>query len=440
MSTLGLFHYPATILDDASLGFTTTEIAKFGAAGGYDAATAAVINNFGSREQMVWFLPFAPDWSPTSTFLSHSFVHWLTRGLFLGFRRIYFNTQIDDMFLETDMYLPVNGTFTIDPTSIGMHIPWMADINKRMPAGSNYVLETGHNGNGNIETAVDINDNMTRPDICRPDGGIEYPDQVDTPLEFMKPPGTGTDIWPTNITEYKWSLECSQLDPLLQFWQNDTNFNAFYHISHTFTHEDEDNATYSDVTKEISWNVQWLQTVGFYDSDRFSPNGIIPPAITGLHNADALQAWADNGLKWVVGDNTRPVLMNPVCIFAFPKLPAQLTLIIDQSLLAAHYQRFREWLCRHLHYRPLGNYHLLQLRHACMHSGRMGRHVRRHQFLRSPSRSSPPSQLLALTWSSLGPVRPPFLPFPRFLVFPHSTIMLTVVHQLHVPPSQPPRL
>jgi hypothetical protein len=109
-----------------------------------------------------------------------------------------------------------------------------------------------------------------------------------------------------------WSVECSQLDPLLQFWQNSTNFDAFFHLSHTFTHEDEDNATYSDVVKEITWNQKWLDTVGFSDSDNFSPNGIIPPAITGLHNGDALQAWKENDIKWVVGDNTRPVLMNQV--------------------------------------------------------------------------------------------------------------------------------
>ncbi|KAF4633936.1 hypothetical protein G7Y89_g4169 [Cudoniella acicularis] len=40
--------------------------------------------------------------------------------------------------------------------------------------------------------------------------------------------------------------------------------------------------------------------------------GLIPPAITGLHNADALRAWVDAGIVMVVGDNTRPILMNPI--------------------------------------------------------------------------------------------------------------------------------
>ncbi|KAF2111199.1 hypothetical protein BDV96DRAFT_500153 [Lophiotrema nucula] len=311
MGTAGIFHSPATIVDSSSSGFTTSEVARFAAFQDHGESTAAVINDFGTREQMVWFLPWAPDWSPTSVFLSHAWVHWVSRGLYLGFRRTYFNTQIDDMFLETELYSPNGSNFRIDPDSISEHIPWMASINSRLPAGSKYVLEVGHNGNGNIEEAVDLNDELTRPNKCDPDSGIEYPDQIDTPLEFQKPLGTGTDIWPDNITEYTWSLECSQLDPLLQFWQNTSNLNAFYHISHTFSHEDEDNATYSDVVKEITWNQNWLDLVGISDATNFSPNGIIPPAITGLHNGDALQAWIENDIKWVVGDKTRPVLTNP---------------------------------------------------------------------------------------------------------------------------------
>lgn len=44
----------------------------------------------------------------------------------------------------------------------------------------------------------------------------------------------------------------------------------------------------------------------------FSPKDPIPPAITGLHNGDAIRAWHDAGIVYVVGDNTRPSLMNTV--------------------------------------------------------------------------------------------------------------------------------
>jgi hypothetical protein len=66
------------------------------------------------------------------------------------------------------------------------------------------------------------------------------------------------------------------------------------------------------VNKEITWNQQWFKQTGFSASPNFSPNGIIPPAITGLHNGDALKQWFTNGIKHAVGDNTRPVLMDRV--------------------------------------------------------------------------------------------------------------------------------
>jgi len=76
------------------------------------------------------------------------------------------------------------------------------------------------------------------------------------------------------------------------------------------THEALNNATYSDASKEISFNQAWLKQVGISAAQRFSAGGLVPPAITGLHNGDAIKAWRDNGIKNVVGDNTRPVLMN----------------------------------------------------------------------------------------------------------------------------------
>jgi hypothetical protein len=66
------------------------------------------------------------------------------------------------------------------------------------------------------------------------------------------------------------------------------------------------------VYREITWNQAWADQIGLSGANWWSPRGIIPPAITGLHNGDALEAWAENGIVNVVGDNTRPVLRNQV--------------------------------------------------------------------------------------------------------------------------------
>jgi len=309
ISTSGLFHYPATITD----GATTWEVASFDAGGPFSGkTTAAVVNRLpnggGVREQLVFFISWGAIWSPTSNLLQHAYIHFLTRGLYAGFRRIYLSTQIDDVHLYTGLYSPNNTDFRISAPDLDFHAAWQADINTRLPAGSNYFVELGHNGNGNIENATARSGN-NNDGLCPDNLLIQYGDQIATPLEFQKPLGTGTDQWPTTPTEFSSSLECMKLDPLFTWFLTSSNLNSYAHISHTYTHLSLNNATYSDVAKEIKFNIAWLAKSGISSASRFS-NGLIPPAITGLHNGDAIKAWMDNGIKYVVGDNTRPVLMN----------------------------------------------------------------------------------------------------------------------------------
>jgi hypothetical protein len=79
-------------------------------------------------------------------------------------------------------------------------------------------------------------------------------DQTAGPLEFVKPLGTGINLWPSTPSNYSYTTPCTNLDQLLQWWEQTENLNAFAHVSHTFTHEIEDNATYFDVYREITWN------------------------------------------------------------------------------------------------------------------------------------------------------------------------------------------
>jgi hypothetical protein len=210
------------------------------------------------------------------------------------------------MHLETDLYRPDGSLFRVRPGDLAAHVSWQSNLNSRLPSGSAYFMEIGHNGNGDIEAAIERNG------PCNPDTAIEYPEQVDTPLEFQKPLGTGTDIWPTTPTNYTWSLQCATRDNLASWFQNPTNRDNFGHLSHTFTHEALNNATYSDTWKEIQFNVKWMAQLGLSAGSRYSAKGLIPPAITGLHNGDAIKAWMDQGIVNVVGDNTRPVLKNTV--------------------------------------------------------------------------------------------------------------------------------
>ncbi|RYN45039.1 hypothetical protein AA0114_g9441 [Alternaria tenuissima] len=298
VSIANIYHTPATIVNSSM----AWEFAKFSGSG-----TAAVVNQIGPRQQMVWFLPFALDWAPSSNILQHAWITWITRGLFVGFRRIYFSTQVDDMFLETPMYRPAGVNYRAKPDDLSMHVTWQAELNAKMPTGSEFFIEIGHNGNGDIEASTDTTEGGR---LCNPAYAIEYPDQPDGSPEYTKPPGTGTNIWPATPSQYTWSLECAEIDELENWFADEEQRDAFAHISHTFSHADLTNATYSDTSKEITFNQAWLKQVGLDAAQRWSGKGIIPPAITGLHNADAIKGWMDNGIVNVVGDNTRPVLRN----------------------------------------------------------------------------------------------------------------------------------
>ncbi|OQE18920.1 hypothetical protein PENFLA_c020G00457 [Penicillium flavigenum] len=303
VSTSGLWHYPATISNTTS----TKQIASFAPTTGFTTESAAgVINNFDGRQQMAFFIGFDTNWSATSSYLQHAWITWITRGLYAGYRRVNLNTQIDDMFLETEIYSPAGENFRIRAQDMINIASWTDQINAKMPAGSSYFVEVGHNGNGNIENSSDTSD--AGWDACG--SAIEYDSPPDTEPEWMKPLGTGTDLWPAVPTAYDWTNTCTAMDELLAWWTTESNLNKFGHVSHTFSHEEQNNATYSDVYKEISFNQAWLKAVGIDKATKFTSNGIIPPAITGLHNGDALRAWWENGITNCVGDNTRPALLN----------------------------------------------------------------------------------------------------------------------------------
>ncbi|CEL06526.1 hypothetical protein ASPCAL09701 [Aspergillus calidoustus] len=299
VSTKGLWHYPAAIVNSTS----TRAIATFAPNQLFANETvAAVINNFDGREQMAFFIAFDTTWSATSMYLQHAWITWITRGVYAGYRRVNLNTQIDDMFLSTQMYKS-DRSFRITPADLNGIASWLPSIRGKLNPGSVYFMEIGHNGNGNIVAATEAVGEV----VCN-GGAIVIPDPGPTPPEFKKPLGTGTSVWPATPASFNWTESCLESDDLLRWWQQ--NYNDYAHISHTFTHLRQDNVTYSDASKEITFNQAWLSQVGFSSATRFTSNGIVPSALTGLHNGDALQAWDDNGITNCVGDNSRPVLRN----------------------------------------------------------------------------------------------------------------------------------
>lgn len=134
------------------------------------------------------------------------------------------------MFLETPLYRPQGKNYRAKPDDLSLHVSWQITLNNEMSKGSEYFIEIGHNGNGDIEAATDTTDGES---ICSPNVGIEYADQSSGSPEYTKPPGTGANIWPNTPAKYTWSLECAEIDELENWFAVSEQRDAFAHISHT---------------------------------------------------------------------------------------------------------------------------------------------------------------------------------------------------------------
>ncbi|KAJ3126143.1 hypothetical protein HK098_007854 [Nowakowskiella sp. JEL0407] len=308
LSTVGLYHYPSTILNSALVQSIVTFKGGLQAAFPTDTVGAIIIKHPTGREEMVFFIAFG-WWSPTSLILGHMWFAWGTRGIYQGSRQLYMNTQIDDVFLETEAPLMPGQTVetlyrstTSDFENIRL---WMKDINARMGPGSNYKVELAFNGNGIIARA-------------NPDVALDIDTEGYVALDYKKTPGTGENRWPTPIPTdatlgLSWML-CYK-DPLFTYFTNFFNLRQYdyFWLSHTFTHENLNEATSYDTTAELTTNakIAGAGLLGMINQPYFSKKSLVTPQISGVFNADALKSIAAFGITSIVGDTSRSNLLSP---------------------------------------------------------------------------------------------------------------------------------
>ncbi|KAI9008053.1 hypothetical protein BC832DRAFT_591301 [Gaertneriomyces semiglobifer] len=302
VDTTGLFHYPSKITN----ANTTTAIAVFGPSsdGAFTGETVAgvVINHPDGREQMAFYMSFG-WWSPTSNFLGHVYTTWGTRQMYSGFRRIYLSLQVDDTFLATEA--TPTFAYRLTPTDAQNVIAWQKDITARLPSGSSIRVLHAFNGNGVLQAT------MPALAIDMPETGPNY--------TYIKPLGTGTNLWPAKTTMYKlYNALTLSLDPLYRaIVMNTANRDEFFWCSHTYTHMGLDLATRKDVDNELSFNIYFADVSGLSKSKMYTKKAMVTPMITGLHNGDALASMVANGITTAVSDATRVDVSNTT----YPYLP-----------------------------------------------------------------------------------------------------------------------
>jgi hypothetical protein len=195
-----------------------------------------------------------------SIVLSYGVINWLTQGLFLGERHIYMSPQIDDVFIDDDVWLPTTpcgtpvdntgATYRITGDDLQAVINWQAD--KMLdPVEANLTLTMAYNGYG------------TTADAYTPD----------------------------TLTPFATA-----------------NQNQFYWVSHTYDHTNLDNLDYATATTEITLNDQVAATLGLTN---FSVQNMVTPDVSGLTNANFLQAAYDNAIRYLVSDTSVAGYNNP---------------------------------------------------------------------------------------------------------------------------------
>lgn len=249
----GSWQYPSRLLSRSSAKpFLYIE------AGGKDyvgAFTQRVDTGF---ERMV-FLFSQTEYVPASVALAQLWVPWLTKGVYLGKRRMYMGLQIDDFMLNT--------------------FRWNAALNKNPYSQQRIYRSTAEDIAYNIKWQQQMSSQFI--------GGLK--------LE-MTYNGAGYDRFPRTKVDY------------LRKAVKGNEWN-FYWLNHTYSHPNLDKLSYDVVRNEVHKNYvfgrrHFRKVLGTH----FSDYHLVTPEISGLFNKNAMRAFKDLNVESVTGDNSVPAL------------------------------------------------------------------------------------------------------------------------------------
>jgi hypothetical protein len=269
------YYYPATAV--AAAGETTTPILTISGPG-VSNRTAAVTHVAADGRESLAMTFDSSQYLQHSLALHYGIFNWVTRGVFVGQRRIYLSPQSDDFFLPNDMFANSPAackpsSFSADPTfdpavscptdrvdkgDLDALVKWQNSWQKKAQFAG-FQLTHAFNGFGTTT-----------------DGGASSNDQLKS-----------------EATVYK---------------------NEFYWLNHTWDHEHLDcfnpkpnsgicaPANLQQSRDELQLNIALAKKMGI----PYEPASMVTPNISGLNNGDFLQAAKEAGIKYMVSDMSRP--------------------------------------------------------------------------------------------------------------------------------------
>jgi hypothetical protein len=251
---------------------TTTPIATVGT------STVGVLHSKADGRE---YLALTFDHNPNlrhSNLLNYGLINWVTRGVFLGSRRIYLSPQNDDLFLSSDLFVsnlpacqPVGAA--ADPTFD--------------PAGACPVARMDDR---DLQSVVDWQKRVR---------GQAQTRDFQLSMAFN---GFGT-------TEESGAARGDRLTR-----EAKEQSKQFFWVSHTYDHENLDcynpvpnssvcrGATYGESVFEIEENRKIARALRLAVDDV----SMVTPGISGFNNPEFMRAAFDRGLRYLVTDTSRP--------------------------------------------------------------------------------------------------------------------------------------
>jgi hypothetical protein len=236
-------------------------------------------------------LAISADGNPELThslLLGYGIVNWVTKGVFLGERKIYLSAQPDDVFISDDLWNPATKTTPNDGAPVSN------------PAFRHRNDATDYNSLVAWQTALRANTQTAAFRLELPFNGIGY-----------------------NTTDPEYLNKNELIDTLSPAVR--ANPNAFRWINHTWEHtslvrEDGFTPTVSSMLQEFQWNHEVATgvrsgnpittdpkvTFGLYNKNAF-----IQPDISGLESNVFWQAAQTFGFRYILMDTSRTYDFRP---------------------------------------------------------------------------------------------------------------------------------
>ena len=201
----------------------------------------------GGRESVA--LTFdSSQWTRHHKLFAFGLINWVTKGLFLGQRRVFAQAQADDAYIDDDQY--GGDVYRMTGDDVTASITWMHAW-QTLPQFAAFKFQMAFNGFGT--------------------GGYGYN------------PDTLTPAFRANEAEFYW-------------------------VNHTYDHELLNNVTYAFGLAELVDNHAVALAEGY---THYDIRNLVTPEISGLTNAEFMRAAKDFGIRYLVSDTSRPEGRNP---------------------------------------------------------------------------------------------------------------------------------